>query len=715
MNRRTQMAPDRHSQFPCCRLCWSAVLLAAMWIGSGDCAWGQESSSTSAEVDPLTPTAAQLSDALLPMIAQHQGKVAVAVKHADSELSFEYRADEVMPTASLIKLPLMVATYHRAAQGEVDFDRQIVLGEEDRVPGSGVLTEHFSPGTVIHLRDAVRLMMVFSDNTATNLVVDQVGLPATAELMEQLGLEETKLHSKVYRRDTSIYPERSSQFGLGSTTAAEMLRLLEMLSDHELVAEEASRAMAEHLYACEDDSMLARFLPELKIAHKSGAISDSRCDAGWMDTPAGRILICVLTTENSDQSWGKANAAELLCGRLAKAAYDVFNAQQSAVASSLTAAAGEPLSRGSQGILVEGLQRTLNARAVPSPELSVDGDFGPATEAAVKAFQRSKQLPATGSVGPETWALLGPIVDQAEGPEEIDPQRNPADSIIGPPIVSCEAWAVCDAESSEILWSYGGQQPRHPASTTKIMTALLACRLLEKHPELSEEQVTFSSVADQTIGSSCLIRAGEKLALGDLLRGLLLPSGNDAAVAIAEHLGDRLANPQSNEPDSDSSLLAGVDQSSYERFISAMNWAARDMNLTSTHFENPHGLTEAEHQTSAKDLCWLTAQALRSELFREIIGTRSYTCEVAGPSGYQRRQRWKNTNRLLGIEGFVGAKTGTTQAAGACLVGVGQRDGRELIVVVMGASSSDNRYLDARNLFQWSWRQLHEKAAKEND
>ena len=307
-----------------------------------------------------TADASQLQKLLEPLIAAHSGKVAVAIKNLSTGEQFRFHADEVMPTASLIKLPLMVTTYAEIEAGRAVLDSQIELRSEDLVPGSGVLTDHFTPGTILHLRDAVRLMIVFSDNTATNLVIDQVGLDSTAKLMEQLGLKQTKLHSKVYRRDTSIFPERSQQYGLGSTTAAEMLDLLERLSTQELVTAEACKSMSNHMYACDDKTKLARFLPGVKIAHKTGTVNASRCDAGWIDSPNGRILICVLTTENQDQSWGDENQAEVLCGRIAKTTFDYFNPNSQSQADD----SDQPLKIGSRGILVEGLQRTLNARAI---------------------------------------------------------------------------------------------------------------------------------------------------------------------------------------------------------------------------------------------------------------------------------------------------------------------------------------------------------------
>ncbi len=690
--------------------------LAAIWLTTC-CSVSVAAPQPAATGPSGSPQIEELRVQLAPLLDKHMGQVAVAIKHVPSGQTLLHNAQQVMPTASLIKFPLMVATYQAIANGRTSLDAQIVVRQEDLVPGSGVLTDHFAPGVVLRLRDAIRLMIVFSDNTATNLVVDQVGLGATAELMQGLGLTETKLNSKVYQRETSIFPERSQSYGLGSTTAEEMLKLLEMLDQEQLVSTEASREMAAHLYACDDKSKLCRLLPGVKIAHKSGSINATRCDAGWIDGPGGRVLICVLTTDNADKSWGDDNAGELLCARIAQTTYAHFNAVASAVPALLATQedATQPLHLGSQGILVEGLQRTLNGRNQTAPPLAVDGDFGGATQAAVLAFQRANNLTATGVVDVATWQALGPMVEESavDVPlAEASPQLTPADSLTGPPLVSCKAWAIMDAKSESILWSSRGEQPLHPASTTKIMTAYLACRILEQSPSRLDERVQFSERADQTVGSSATVRAGEQIVLHDLLYGLLLPSGNDAAVAIAEHLGKELGSQLSLDTasapavDSASQSVAG----SYDLFIDAMNAAAAELGMATTHYVNPHGLTNDTHLCSAQDLCKLTASAARLPLFRKIIATPTYSCLVDGPSGYQRKLVWNNTNRLLQIEGFSGAKTGTTDAAGACLVGLGQRGDRELIIVVLGATSSDGRYLDARNLFRWAWLQLDSSA-----
>jgi D-alanyl-D-alanine carboxypeptidase (penicillin-binding protein 5/6) len=633
-----------------------------------------------------------------PLIQKHKGQVAVAVKHLATGESYTHRAAEPMPTASLIKFPVMVEAYRQAHAGQLDLDKLLTLREEDRVPGSGILTTHFSKGMQLSVRDAIRLMIAFSDNTATNLVLDQIGLAATGETMERMQLPNTKIHAKVFRGDTSIAPDRSKKFGLGSTTAAEMLVLCELLHKRELVSPAASEAMLGHLQACEDKDKFTRFLPAgTKVAHKTGSVNTVRTDAGILFTPAGPIALCVLSQKNQDQRWEPDNAGNLLCAEIARAVYQHFNPTGKLPAPSEP----ETLQLGVAGPLVEALQRTLNARLAPSPGLSVDGDFGGATQAALVRFQKSKQLPANGIVGPDTWKALGPLV--TEGPPVPEPEivnaerlpREPADLLAGPPHVTCKAWAVGDAKTGKLLWGANESRPLDFASTTKIMTAHLVLALAETEPQILDEELVFSERADTTPGSTADLRKGERLPVRELLYGLMLPSGNDAAIALAEHFGPRCGDKDAKSATSDP----------VEKFVARMNQHARQLEMSDTHYANPHGLPDDQHVSSARDLLRLACVAAKSPLFQTYVSTRQHGCQVTGANGSRRNVLWKNTNQLLEIEGYGGIKTGTTTAAGACLVAQGQHANDPLMVVVLGATSSDGRYADTRNLFRWAWQQ----------
>src|SRR5262249_22775449 len=149
-----------------------------------------------------------------------------------------------------------------------------------------VLTEHFSDGATFPLRDAVRLMIVFSDNTATNLVLDKIGVESTGKRMTQWGFPNTKIYAKVFKADkTSIDPDKSKKYGLGSTTANEMVGLLEQLQAAKVVDGSACGEMLEHLKKCDDKDKFPRLLPDNAIvAHKTGSVNDARTDAGIIFT-----------------------------------------------------------------------------------------------------------------------------------------------------------------------------------------------------------------------------------------------------------------------------------------------------------------------------------------------------------------------------------------------------------------------------------------------
>lgn len=648
-------------------------------------------------------SAESLADTLKPILESYPGEAGVVVRHLESGEEFEWRADVVQPTASLIKLAVMITAYRQSDAGQLDLGRMVELQAADKVPGSGILTDHFSPGTKISLRDAIRLMIRWSDNTATNLVIRETGLGAVSETMQSLGFPNTQLHSFVYRGDTTIAPERSRLFGLGSTTAGETVRILESLHRGSIASPPSCAAMLEHLKNCEDRTKLVRDLPEtVKAAHKTGAVSASRCDAGIIYGPKGAFAVCVLTTANPDRSWKDDNAAHVLMGKLGKASYDYFNPAWET--GSATAA---ELRLGVFGPRVEMLQRTLNARMTPAPGLGVDGDFGPATEAAVRRFQESSALANTGIVDAAFWEKLGPVVDAAEVPEPavVNSQtltRSPEDALSGLPFVSCDAWTIVDAASGKQLAGVDADVPRDFASTTKMMTAWLTARIADIRPQVLDEVLTMSDRADETRGSTADVRSGESLPVREALYGLMLPSGNDMSVALAEHFGGRAHELLQLHPEPSQTLPADP----LLRFVNAMNLEAKRLGMLKTSYRNPHGMTDADHKSTPADLALLGNQLLQNPLLQAVVSTRQRGAAVRGPGGYQRNVLWKNTNELLAIEGYAGVKTGTTDQAGACLVSSSERGGRQLIVVVLGSAASEARYTDSRNLYRWAWQEL---------
>lgn len=209
------------------------------------------------------------------------------------------------------------------------------------------------------------------------------------------------------------------------------------------------------------------------------------------------------------------------------------------------------------------------------------------------------------------------------------------------------------------------------ASTTKIMTTIV---ILEK-ADLNET-VTVSAKAGGTGGSRLGLKRGDKASVRDLLYGLMLRSGNDAAVALAEHVGG-----------------------SVKEFAELMNEKAIELGLTNTHFVTPHGLDDANHYTTALELAKLTDYAMNNETFSKIVGTKSITIYINN----QPRQI-NNTNELLGVlNGVVGVKTGFTNNAGRCLVTETKRNNMDIITIVLGADTKKDRTKDSVNLIEYTY------------
>jgi beta-lactamase class A len=277
---------------------------------------------------------ASLESRIKPLAEAHAGKVAVAVKHLATGEEFYFDADRPMPTASLIKLPVMVETYWQAEEGKVNLDASVTYKKDPKVQGSGILYNHFSDGATFPLKDAVRLMIVFSDNAATNLVLDQIGLPSTNQRMETLGLKNTKVNAKVFLPETRLDQEFGKKYGLGSTTAREMVNLLERIEAGKVVTPAACKTMLGHLKACDDKEKLTRFLPAgTVVAHKTGSVNASKTDAGiiYVPDPANPkathpVAVCVLTDENKDQKWVTDNEAQVTIAKIGKAVYEYFSA-----------------------------------------------------------------------------------------------------------------------------------------------------------------------------------------------------------------------------------------------------------------------------------------------------------------------------------------------------------------------------------------------------
>ncbi len=364
-----------------------------------------------------------------------------------------------------------------------------------------------------------------------------------------------------------------------------------------------------------------------------------------------------------------------------------------------------PLQAGATGWLVEALQRTLNASMSPSPALTIDGEFNISTVNAVKSFQISHRLPVTGTVTRETWQALGPLrtTDNAiVDPSEVSAPSDvlPVESQSQYPFVTCKAWIAGNALTGEIIGGENCDEILDMASTTKLMTAWLTLQAVKANPDLLDEKTIVSARADRTGGSTANLHEGESVSIRDLLYGLLLPSGNDASVVLAEHLGKRYA-PPADQPDVKEPLKC---------FVAEMNREAARMGLEKTRFANTHGISVPDHHTSARDFFQLALTMNQDGSILPYVQTRQAIGTLKGSSGYVRYELWKNSNQLLDTQGYLGMKTGTTPKAGACIVSMCERHGDRIILVVLGSASDASRYTDSRNLYRWVWEELAQRS-----
>jgi D-alanyl-D-alanine carboxypeptidase (penicillin-binding protein 5/6) len=273
------------------------------------------------------------------------------------------------------------------------------------------------------------------------------------------------------------------------------------------------------------------------------------------------------------------------------------------------------------------------------------------------------------------------------------------------PTVTAKAWAIADGRTGKLLWSFNADEPRNAASTAKIMCAYVVLQLAERQPAVLDEVMTLSLLAKNIPGSSAGIQLGERLSVRDCLYGLLLPSGNDAGYALAEHFNDRF------DPPDDGLKARGLDRpklATRNHFIAEMNRTAQRLGMTNTIYLSPlgDGGMENDRTTTVRDLTHLAWHAMQNSRFREYVATRQHTAQVQTPGGGVRTITWNNANRLLALEeGYDGIKTGINQESGACLVSSVRHGKDHLLATVLGSEASEDSYIDTRKLYDWAWQQ----------
>src|SRR5438552_11971519 len=249
--------------------------------------------------------------------AQFKGKVSLFARNLDSGESYSLNGDERVPTASTIKIAVMSETFARVAEGRAKWTDELVLTKAARYGGSGVLPE-LADGLRLTFRDCVNLMMLVSDNTATNMVLDYLSTDAVNARMNSLGFKDTRIMRRVGGGGESKEGKEldNKRFGLGATSPHEMAQILEKLDRGEIVGKAASKEMIDLMKREQVRFAIGRTIPNVPMASKYGALDSLRSCVAIVYSKRGRIAIAITVDDMPEVNWSVDNAAYLLMSRL---------------------------------------------------------------------------------------------------------------------------------------------------------------------------------------------------------------------------------------------------------------------------------------------------------------------------------------------------------------------------------------------------------------
>ncbi len=296
----------------------------------------------SQSAQPASGEDAQLDQQIKTIAAAHHGHVAIYAHNLRTGQTASLMPDEPVQTASVIKMGILLDAAEQIRAGKATLDERIVLTKPNQVAGSGVLGE-LTPHIALTLGDTLRLMVILSDNTATNMAIDRLGLTHINATLRAAGLHQTVLYKKVYIPAIGPMPNDWTKFGLGKTTAREMASIMERFATCHLVLDDPAAlpadgkicgAILDMLRHQQDRDSLPRYLETLDtsengsaIGNKTGALNQVRNDVAVVSTKAGPVVIAAFTWENADQRWTGDNEAEKTLGKLAKAIVDSWSPQ----------------------------------------------------------------------------------------------------------------------------------------------------------------------------------------------------------------------------------------------------------------------------------------------------------------------------------------------------------------------------------------------------
>lgn len=270
--------------------------------------------------------------------ADFSGVIGVAAKNLLTGEEVVWNADTKFPTASTIKTAVMIEAYHQAAEGRLSLDARVPLRGPDKVGGSGVLNG-LADGLALTVRDLVSLMIVLSDNTATNLLVARLGVRQIDDRLAAYGLEHTKIFRPTFRDGRAdLLPDLEREFGLGMTTPREMARVMALIADGKAVSPLASAEMLATLRRQQDRSMIPRLLPadgSIEVGNKTGTDSEKladpagyrgaiRADAAIITGKGVKYVVAIYTRRGTDGASGVDNTAVLAVARISRVIFDYF-------------------------------------------------------------------------------------------------------------------------------------------------------------------------------------------------------------------------------------------------------------------------------------------------------------------------------------------------------------------------------------------------------
>jgi beta-lactamase class A len=286
------------------------------------------------------PLQQQLQSHVDQIAAQHHGQVSVYAKDLKTGQTVALKADEPVQTASVIKLAILYEAMEQVRAGKRHWDDKVTLTRENQTDGSGVLG-FFDAPTTLTLKDVLSMMVITSDNTATNVAIDTIGLDAVNGEMGKLGLKNTWLYKKIGKPATGPMPPDQKKFGLGKTTAQEMATLMERIVTCNLGADNAAPTETDRAICGVTLHMLRsqfyrdgvpRYLEPVDtseegsaIANKTGALNEVRNDVDAIATKNGLVILSIFTWDNKDQSWTDDNEAYLTTAKIAKAIVNAWS------------------------------------------------------------------------------------------------------------------------------------------------------------------------------------------------------------------------------------------------------------------------------------------------------------------------------------------------------------------------------------------------------